>query len=154
MTRLVRLSGTLLLALIVAGAIYAGSIVAKTKRDNAEAATFIGEAVAAMAANWNAEELLKRAAPEWLSPADKAGLKALFARFAMLGKLKALHAPAGRVGNGPFPGTRINGTWAEYAVVGEFDAGPSEFRMILKRVDQGWQIAGFQVLSEALAKTK
>jgi hypothetical protein len=62
--------------------------------------------------------------------------------------------PAGRVGNGTFPGTRINGTWADYAVVGEFDAGPSEFRMILKRVDQGWQITGLQVASEALARKK
>jgi hypothetical protein len=154
MTRLVRLSGNVLLALIVAGAVYAGTIVIKTKRDNAEAAAYTSEAVAAMAANWNAEELLKRAAPEWLSPADKSGLKVLFSRFTALGKLRSLHAPAGRVGNGAFPGTAINGTWAEYAVVGEFDAGPSEFRMVLKRVDDGWQVAAFQVRSEALAGKK
>ncbi|HEX7811359.1 MAG TPA: hypothetical protein VF460_05580 [Burkholderiales bacterium] len=143
-----------MLALIVAGVVYAGWIVAKTKRDNAEAAAYVGETVAAMAANWDSDELLKRAAPEWLSPVDRAGIKAMFERFAALGKLKALHVPAGRVGNGAFPGTRINGTWADYAVVGEFDAGPSEFRMILKRVDQGWQITGLQVASEALARKK
>lgn len=154
MTRLVRLSGNVLLALIVAGAVYGGTIVAKTRRDNAEAAAYISEAVAAMAANWDVEELLKRAAPEWLSPADKTGLRALFARFTALGKLKALDAPTGRVGNGAFPGTLINGTWAEYAVVGQFDAGPSEFRMVLKRVDGGWQIAAFRVRSEALAGKK
>lgn len=154
MTRLVRLSGNVLLALIVAGALYAGYIVVKTKRDNAEAAAYISAAVAAMAANWDVEELQKRAAPEWLSPADKAGLRTLFARLAALGKLKALDAPMGRVGNGAFPGTLINGTWAEYAVVGQFDAGPSEFRMVLKRVDDGWQVAAFRVRSDALAKKK
>lgn len=152
MTPLVRLTGNVLLALIVAGAVYAGYIVAKTKRDNAEAATFISEAVAAMATNWNAGELLQRAAPEWLSPADKVGLNGLFARLSVLGRLKVLHAPTGRVGNGSFPGTMINGTWAEYSVVGEFDGGMSEFRMVLKRVDNGWQVAAFQVFSEALGK--
>jgi len=152
MTRAARISGNVVLALIIGAVIYAGYIVAKTKRDNAEAAAFISEAVAAMAMDWNADELLRRAAPEWLSAADKSGLKALFARFAALGKLKVLHPPAGRVGNGLFPGTRITGTWAEYAVVGEFDSGPTEFRMVLKRIDGGWQIAGFQVYSAALTK--
>ena len=151
MTRFVRISGHVVLALIVAGVLYAGHVVAKTRRDNTEAAAFIAEAVTAMSADWNSAELLRRAAPEWLSSADKAGLNGLFGRFATLGKLKVLHVPAGRVGNGAYPGTRIDGTWAEYAVVGEFDNGPCEFRMILKRADAGWQIAGFQVLSTALA---
>jgi hypothetical protein len=39
-TRFVRLSGHVMLALIVAGVVYAGWIVAKTKRDNAEAAAY------------------------------------------------------------------------------------------------------------------
>lgn len=154
MPRLLRLSGNLVLALIVAGAIYAGYIVYKTKRDNATAAIFTTEAVTAMAAGWDSDELMKRAAPEWLSPADLAGMPGVFSHLSKLGKLKVLRAPSGRVGKGPYPGTMISDVWADYSVTGDFDAGPSRFRMILKRIDDGWQIYGFEVASNALTPGK
>lgn len=154
MSRLLRLSGNLVLALIVAGAIHAGYIVFKTKRDNAEAAAFISASVTAIAAGWDSQELVNRASPEWLSPADLAAMPGVFSHLAKLGKLKALHAPTGRVGNGPYPGTRIRDVWAEYTVVGEFETGPSSFRMILKRAGNDWQIAGFEVVSNRLAQGK
>jgi hypothetical protein len=54
------------------------------------------------------------------------------------------------VGKGAFPGTSINGPWAEYSVAARFDTGPATFHMVLKRVDDGWQIAGFQIDAEVL----
>ncbi len=154
MPQLLRLSGNLLLALIVAGAMYAGYVVYKTKRDNAAAAMFITQAVTAIAAGWDSQELVKRAAPEWLSPTDLAGMPGVFSQLSRLGKLKVLRAPSGRVGNGPYPGTLISDVWAEYSVAGDFDAGPSSFHMVLKRIDDGWQIYGFEVTANALMRGK
>jgi hypothetical protein len=152
MSRLVRVSGNIVLALVVAGALYAGYVVFRTNRDHADAAAFISAAVSAMATSWDSQELARRAAPEWLSATELAGLPAVFSNISRLGKLKALQVPTGRVGNGAYPGTGINGVWAEYTVAGDFDAGPSSFRMILKRVDDGWQITGFEVLSSVLTR--
>jgi hypothetical protein len=152
--RLARYSGYALIALIVLGIVYAGQIVIKTNRYHAEAAAYVRDAVTSMAISWNSGELIRRASPEWLSPADYAGVERLFADLALLGRLKSLDEPSGRIGNGPYPGTRINGAWAEYAVRGEFDLGPCEFRMILQRLDQGWQLAGLRLESEALNEAR
>ena len=148
--RLARYSGYALLALIVLGVLYAGQVVIKTKRYHAEAAAYVRDTVTAMAKGWDSGELIRRASPEWLSPSDYPGVELLFADLALLGKLKSLQLPTGRIGNGPYPGTRINGGWAEYKVQGEFDLGPCEFHLVLERLDRGWQVAGLQLQSAAL----
>ena len=66
----------------------------------------------------------------------------LFAWYAGLGKLKSLDRPEGRVGSGVYPGTAINGTWADYSAHAEFDAGPAEITLTLKR--QGGGLADCQ----------
>jgi len=147
---LARYSGYVALALIVAGVLYAGQIVIKNKRNHAEAAAYVRTAVTAMAQDWNPGELIRRASPEWLSPADYPGVERMFADLALLGALKSLQEPAGRVGSGPYPGTRITGPWAEYAVKGEFAAGACEFHMVLQRMDDGWRITGLRLDSTAL----
>jgi hypothetical protein len=152
-SRLIRWSGNVVLALIVIGMAYAVKVVLDTRRDNAEASAFIAAAVVAIVRDWNPAELTQRAAPEWLAPADVAGLPETFRHFSTLGRLRMLQPPAGRLGSGAFPGTRINGVWADYSVTGDFDAGPATFRMILKRVDDGWQISGLQVQSDAFNRT-
>lgn len=148
--RLLRWSGHLVLALVVAGIAYGVKVVADSRLHNASAATFAAEAVTAMAREWKPDELTRRAAPEWLGPQDLARLPEVFRHFSALGRLKQLYAPAGRVGDGAFPGTRINGVWADYTVAGEFEAGPAAFRIVLKRVDDGWRIAGLHVNSDVL----
>lgn len=150
MGRLARYTGPVVLALILAGIAYGGHIVLKTKRYNTEAAAFVRDGVAAMASQWSSAELIQRASPAWLTPADYPGVERLFGQLARLGKLKGLGQPTGRVGNGPYPGTRIVGGWAEYTVRGEFDAGPCEFRMILERAGDHWRIVGLDLVSETL----
>lgn len=154
LNKLARVSGHAVLALILAGVAYTGHVVLKTKRYNAEAAAYIRDGVAAMASDWNAAELLRRASPEWLSPADHPGVERLFVQLSGLGGLKALHDPTGRTGNGAYPGTRIQGDWAAYSIAGTFDAGTCEFHMVLERTDEGWRIAGLEVVSEALASAR
>ena len=144
---LLTLSGYAALVLIVAGLSYGGKVVFDSRRHNASASAFAADTVAAMAGSWDAGELIRRAAPEWLPPAEQVGLRAVFRQFSTLGRLKGLHMPSGRVGDGAYPGTRINGVWADYTVVGEFDTGPAAFHLVLKHIDDGWQVAGFQANS-------
>lgn len=143
--RYVRLSGLVMLLVLVAGLGWGVKVVADSRRDHAQASAYAMEAVVAMARAWDPAELAKRAAPEWLAPADLAALPATFRHFSALGRLHAVQSPMGRVGNGIVPGTRINGAWADYGIRGEFDQGPALFSLLLKRVDGGWQIAAMRV---------
>jgi hypothetical protein len=146
--RYIRLSGLVALLVLVAGLGWGVKVVADSRRDHAQAGAYATEAVIAMARAWDPAELAKRAAPEWLGPADLAALPATFRHFSALGRLHALQAPVGRVGNGIVPGTRIDGPWADYGIRGDFDQGPALFSLLLKRVDGGWQIAAMRIDAE------
>jgi hypothetical protein len=152
--RLVRLSGRLALLVLVAGLAIGAKIILDSRRENASAALFAAQAVIDMARAWDASEMARRAAPHWLSAADRQQLPAVFGQFSRLGRLQEIQAPVGRVGKGAFPGTDINGPWAEYSVAARFDTGPATFHMVLKRIADGWQIAGFQIDSEVLRQAR
>ena len=146
--------GNLVLAALVAAIFYGGYLVVRTNAFAKDAAEYTEKAIRAMADPWSADEFVKRAAPELLRQADPKFLPALFAWYAGLGKLKSLDRPAGRVGSGAYPGTAINGTWADYSAHAEFDAGPAEITLTLKRQGEGWQIANIQISAEAFNHMK
>ncbi|HWA12341.1 MAG TPA: hypothetical protein VHA15_04540 [Burkholderiales bacterium] len=152
--RLVRLSGRLALLVLVAGLAFGAKIILDSRRENASAALFAAQAVIDMARDWDASEMARRAAPRWLSAADLQQLPAVFRQFSALGRLQDLQPPVGRVGKGAFPGTDINGPWAEYSVAARFDTGPATFHMVLKRVGDGWQMSGFQIDAEVLRQAR
>lgn len=118
---------------------------------NESAAAYLEANLPAIVRPWNAAELERRLAPEMLTAYNRNAIEGYFSSLAALGGLKSLGKPAGRVGRGAYPGTAINGTWAEYGVNAQFDAGPAEIKLVLKRVDEGWQIASFYVATAALA---
>lgn len=110
-----------------------------------DATAYVETNVPQIVSGWNPQELERRLVPEMVSPRVREGLAQLFSALSALGKLKSLGKPAGRIGSGAFPGTTINGTWADYAVDAEFDHGRMQILLVLKRVDDGWQIASFSV---------
>ena len=145
--------GNQVLAALVAAIFYGGYLVVRTNAFARDAAEYAEKAIP-MADPWSADEFVKRAAPELLRQADPKFLPALFAWYAGLGKLKSLDRPAGRVGSGAYPGTAINGIWADYSAHAEFDAGPAEITLTLKRQGEGWQIANIQISAEAFNHMK
>jgi hypothetical protein len=56
------------------------------------------------------------------------------------------------IGTGQFRGQQERGTWAEYLIKAEFEAGPAEIRIVLKRVSDSWQIREFHVNSPAFSR--
>ncbi len=104
-------------------------------------------------ANWDADDLVKRAAPEFLVPQVREGFPKLFQELSRIGKLRNLGKPKGNVTIAdfyvtagdkgiPMPET-LEPIWARYVVDAEFDTGSFTIMMDLLRRDGRWQIAGF-----------
>ena len=146
--------GNLVLATLVAAILYGGYLVVRTNTLAKDAAEYTDKAIRAVADPWSADEFVKRATPELLRQAGPQFMPKLFAWYAGLGKLKSLDRPAGRVGSGAYPGTSIMGTWADYSAHAEFDSGPAEILLILKRQGEGWQIANIQISAQAFNRMK
>ena len=146
--------GNLVLAALVAAIFYGGYLVVRTNALARDAAEYTDKAIRAVADPWSADEFVKRAAPELLRQAGPQFMPKLFAWYAGLGKLKSLDRPAGRVGSGAYPGTAIRGTWADYSAHAEFDAGPAEITLTLKRQGEDWQIANIQISAQAFSHMK
>ena len=146
--------GDLLLAAIVVLALYGGYVVIRTKALNADAAAYSEQAIRAMVDPWNADAFLRRAAPETKQRVGDRFMTDLFAWYAGLGKLEALDKPAGRVGVGAFPGTAIREMWAAYSAHAQFEAGPAEISVLLKREADAWQVAEVRIESEAFSRMR
>ena len=143
--------GNLVLVALVAAIFYSGYLVVRTNALAKDAAEYTDKAIRAVTDPWSADEFVKRAAPELLRQVGPQFMPKLFAWYAGLGKLKSLDRPAGRVGSGAYPGTAIRGTWANYSAHAEFDAGPAEITLTLKRQGEDWQIANIQISAQAFS---
>ena len=146
--------GNVLLAAIVAAILYGGYLVVGTNALARDASEYTDKAIRAVADPWSADEFVKRAAPELMRQVSPDFMPKLFAWYAGLGKLKSLGRPAGRVGSGAYPGTAIMGKWAEYSAHAEFDAGPADIALTLKKQGEGWQIVNIQISSPAFSQMK
>jgi len=154
MNKFARALGNLVIAALAVAIVYGGYLVVRTKALNEDAAEYSQKAIRAMVDPWNSEEFVKRATPETMRQGGDKFMPELFAWYSALGRLKSVGKPIGRVGTGAYPGTAIIGTWADYSARAEFEAGPAEIGLILKRVGDTWQIANLQVRAEAFARLK
>jgi len=146
--------GNIVAAALVVAIIYGGYLIVRTKQLNEDAAEYSERAIRAMVDPWDSNEFVKRAAPETMRQGGEKFMPELFAWYSALGKLKAIEKPIGRVGTGAFPGTAIRGTWADYSARAEFEAGPAEIILTLKRTGDTWQIANIEIRAEAFARLK
>jgi len=142
--------GILLLGAIVIAAVAAAVLIPKATRLHAGAVAYVEANVPQVVADWNADALRQRAAPELLQQSDSAQLDALFAWFSSLGKLVRLETPVGHIGTGTYPGSTFNGTWADYVANAQFEAGEAQVKIVLRRHDDSWRIIGFHITSAAL----
>lgn len=156
MSAILKFLGALLLISIIAAA--AGGAIGwhKTRALQRDGAQYVEINVPLIVANWNADEVIKRSAPEFLVPAVREGFPQVFHVLSQLGKLKSLGKPAGVVTVADFqvsigdkavamPPQIRKPVWARYVVDAEFDAGPATLTMDLVRHDEGWQIIGFLI---------
>ncbi|HWQ37764.1 MAG TPA: hypothetical protein VNM24_04005 [Burkholderiales bacterium] len=130
---------------ILAAMLATGIVAARAWKLGKDAQDYFESSVRSIATGWEVSELKKRFVPEMLSPQAERAFRAYFSRLSALRTMKRLGKPAGRIGTGAYPGTTINGTWAEYTAHAEFESGGAQITLVLKRVSGGWQIAVFEV---------
>jgi len=121
-----------------------------------DAPAFAEASVRAITSTWNPHEMMKRAAPEIMTPFVRQELPNSYARLnAKLGKLKTLSAPLKNNGPAqnlaPAPATAPHdGQIEQYAFNADFTSGgPARVEIVL-RYRKKWQIVGLHIDSPAL----
>lgn len=150
MNKFLKILGGIFLVLLIVVGIAAAIFIPRAMSLNADAMKYISTNVPPIVQSWNSDELVKRAAPELITPEARKAIPGLFVWFSSLGKLKKLDKPVGRIYTGAHLGTHTYGTWGEYAVHADFDGGPAQITIVLIRDGASWKIMGFHVNSPVL----
>ena len=154
MSKFVVWTGNAVAALLVVAIAYGAYLINRTKALNEDATEYTQDAIRAMVDPWNPAEFVKRAAPETMRQAGEKFVPELFAWYSRLGKLKTLYKPAGRVGTDAFAGSAMGTTWGAYSSRADFETGPAQIGVTLKRAGTTWQIADFQIRAEAFSRMR
>ncbi len=137
-------AGVVLLALLATGSV---SFLYLSYRGNAldtESKAFVDSAVPAISKNWDRKELLDRATPELIRASNPDQLKAVFNRFATLGKLISYEGSKGDANIAFFSGSGTN-IGASYVAHAHFENGDAIFRLALVKRDDRWMIERLNV---------
>lgn len=137
-----------LMLIVIVGSL---GLLATVKALNNSATAYIDASVRAMTDPWDAQAFLQRALPEALPPDAQHSVPKTFEYFAVLGNLRTLNIPAGRIGHGALPGKSIPVLRADYRVRAEFEHGPAQLMMVLARVGDRWRIAALEISSPLFA---
>ena len=159
-----RVSGVLLASLIGASIAAATALhYSRGRSDAQDPAAFAETSVRAITGSWNPDEMMKRAAPEILTPFVRQELPNSYARLdAKLGKLKTLSAPVSDNAP-PLPGQdpmanpapvtvpeAYDGMVQRYLFNAQFATGGPALVEIVMRYHEKWQIVGLHIDSGLL----
>ena len=140
--------GVTVAVLIVAAAIGIGFLVYKGHGIDAESKAYVDSAVPAITANWNQEELLKRATPELRNSIRPGQLTALFEAFSRLGTLVTYEGATGQANMTYFTGTG-GAVTATYVAKAKYQNGEATIRIVLLKQDGQWFIHNLHIDSPA-----
>lgn len=144
MRRFLYILGAVTLIIIVAGGIGFGVLLFKGSALDAESKAFVDDAVPAITATWDAQQLLDRATPELRASAKPQELKALFERFSQFGPLVQYEGATGEslmsymAGSGSIVA-------ASYLAKARFRNGNATIKIVLRKRDGRWMIHNFHV---------
>jgi hypothetical protein len=125
-------------------------VAARPARDDAGAIAYIDTSIPAIVQSWDSQQLVARAAPEILTPLVLSELPHSFARLAKLGKLEGFDPPVGNVSSPPIAKGGNGEAFAQYVVAAQFESGPAQIQITLRRRGRSWQILGFHIDSPTL----
>lgn len=127
-------------------------LVALGKKYDKESKAFVDTAVQAIAADWDIEELQKRASAEFNDEVDYESLAEDFITLQQLGKLVEYKGSTGDSNiTLSLSGYVIT---ADYTATAEFEAGSAEMQVSLVRREGRWQILDFSVSPESFTERK
>ncbi len=137
------------IVLMLAGA---SAVVVLGKKFDKESKAFVDTAVQAIAADWDIEELQKRASPEFNDAVDYDSLEEDFATLQQLGKLVEYK---GSIGDSNITISRSGYVvTADYTAKADFEAGSAEVQISLVKRGGRWQILDFSVSPESFNERK
>ena len=123
---------------------------ASVERSGQSARAYVDEAVPAITAHWDVDELTERADPALLQQSDGAKLKLLFVWLSTLGPLQTYQGASlqssyvqSMTGSG-------TSTTARYVATARYAHGDARIDLIVVTHGQGWHIVRFYVNSDAL----
>jgi len=142
--------GAVFVVIIVAGGIAVFVLAQKGAGLDRESKAYVDDAVVAITANWNSDELLRRATPQLRATIKLEDLKTFFDGLSALGHLQEYEGSKGQanVMMTTGSGTTIS---ANYEAKARYQKGPATFQIVLMKIDDHWMIHGFHVDSSALA---
>jgi hypothetical protein len=116
----------------------------------AESQAYVDDVIPKIVSSWDANALMERAAPELTSTASPEKFEKIFRVLSdRLGPLERYEGSRGRAHVSVTPQTgRV--TVASYVAEATFQKGKASIELNLVMRDQGWQIVGFFVRSDAL----
>jgi hypothetical protein len=112
-------------------------------KDNA--ATYFNETIQTIFKSWDAESILKNAAPELLQDVSKTQIQDTLTLHSKLGKLEKIETPKVVITEGTYPNTSYKGVFATCDTIAKFEAGSGKIRMVLKHSGNSWLIIGFHM---------
>jgi hypothetical protein len=137
------------IVLMIAGA---AGLVALGKKYDKESKAFVDTAVQAIAADWDIEELQKRASSEFNDEVDYDSLEEDFTTLQQLGKLVEYEGSKGDSNiTISLAGYTIT---ADYTAIADFETGSAEIQISLVKRGGRWQILDFSVSPESFAERK
>jgi hypothetical protein len=158
MNALLKFLGALFLAVLLLLGGLAALYVPKGFAMQKSAVSYMKTHLPLIVADWNADEVVKRGAPEFLVPAVREGLPTVFQQLSQLGKFKSMGKPQGTVVvanlqlafhrnsvSAETGGTLPKPVWAELVADAEFDAAPAKVKLTLVRRGDDWRIVGFWI---------
>ena len=108
-----------------------------------ESKAYVDAAVPAIIAEWDINELEKRASPEFNEGADYEKIEQMFVMLQRLGKLEEYNGSAGDASiTISFTGFEIS---AEYTAIADFETASAEIQISLIKHGRRWQILGFRI---------
>ena len=136
--------GVIFLVLIVIAAIGFGYFVYKGNALDKESKAYVDAAIPAIATNWNKQQLLDRASPEFKKAVTEAQIDQLFHQFTALGRFMTFDSATGQAAAYVSPQTGKIVT-AEYEARAYFEKGGTKFKIKLIKHGDQWQILSFNV---------
>jgi hypothetical protein len=144
--------GAVIALIVVAAGIAVFFIARNGTALDAESNAYVGDAVVAITAHWNADELMKRSTPDFRRITKPDVLQGLFdAASTALGPLEDYEGAKGdaMVSVMAGSGTTIS---ARYVAHARFQKGDADLKLTLLKIDGTWRIEGFNISSDAVLR--
>jgi hypothetical protein len=144
MKRLLILLGAIFLIVIVLVVAGIGTAVVKGSSLDKESKAYVDSAVPIIVSNWDEQELLNRASPEFSQAVSKEDLDKLYGMFRKLGHFRTYQVSEGQ-SYLSFTSQNGKSITAAYTAKATFDTGPATIKVTLVKHGDRWQILGFHI---------